>query len=69
MCELLRDLLDVDIKGAAGTHRQSVTVHFECRRAVTGCPECGVVARVKDRYRITLVDLPMSGRANRVVYL
>jgi transposase len=68
MCELLVDLLDVDIKGVEGTHRQSVTVHFECRRAVTGCPECGVVARVKDRYRVTLVDLPMNGRSTRVVW-
>jgi transposase len=68
MCEILVDLLDVDIKGVEGTHRQSVTIHFECRRAVTGCPECGVVARVKDRYRVTLVDLPMNGRATRVVW-
>jgi hypothetical protein len=46
-CEILVNLLDVDIKGVEGTHRQSVTVHFEYRRAVTDCPERGVVARVE----------------------
>ena len=68
MCEILVDLLDVNIKGVEGAHRQPVTVHFECRREAVGCPECGVVAYVKDRDRVTLVDLPMNGRPTRVVW-
>ncbi|MDH2902962.1 MAG: ISL3 family transposase [Actinomycetota bacterium] len=68
MCELLVDLLDVDIKGVQGTHRGRVTIHFECRREVVGCPECGVLARVKDRRAVSLVDLPMNGRPTRVVW-
>jgi len=52
--------------GSRGNARQSVTIHFECAVPVTGCPSVGVVARVKDRYRVTLVDLPMNGRATRV---
>ncbi len=68
MCELLVDLLDVNIKGVEGVHRGPVTVHFECRRVDVGCPECGVVARVKDRDQVTLVDLPTNGRPTRVVW-
>ena len=62
MCELLVDLLDVTILGVEGHHREQVTIHFECRRGDVGCPECGVLARVKDRHLVSLVDLPMSGR-------
>ena len=68
MCEILVDLLDVNIMGVEGGHRQPVTVHFECRRVDVGCPECGVLARVKDRDRVSLVDLPMNGRPTRVVW-
>ena len=68
MCEILVDLLDVDIKGLEGRHRESVTIHFECRRIDVGCVECGVLARVKDRDRVTLVDLPINGRPTRVVW-
>ena len=68
MCEILIDLLDVNIMGVEGEHRQSMSVHFECRRVDVGCPECGVLARVKDRNRVSLVDLPMNGRPTRVVW-
>ncbi|HEY5304722.1 MAG TPA: transposase family protein [Acidimicrobiales bacterium] len=68
MCEMLVDLLDVNILGVESRHREFVTVHFECRRVVVGCPECGVLAQVKDRRRIELVDLPMNGRPTRVVW-
>ena len=47
MCEILVDLLDVNITGVEGGHRQPVSVHLECRRVDVGCPECGVLARVK----------------------
>jgi transposase len=68
MCELLVDLLDVDIRSVEGEHRGPLTIHFECRREVVGCPECGVVARVKDRHAVTLVDLPINARPTRVVW-
>ena len=68
MCEMLVDLLDVSILGVEGRHREMVTVHVECRRVVVGCPECGVLAQVKDRHAVTLVDLPMNGRPTRVVW-
>jgi transposase len=68
MCEILVDLLDVSIRGVEGRHREQLTIHFECRRETVGCPECGVVARVKDRHAVSLVDLPMNGRATRIVW-
>lgn len=68
MCELLVDLLDVDIRGVEGEHRGPLTIHFECRRKIESCPERGVVARVKDRHQVSLVDLPMNGRATRIVW-
>ena len=37
-------------------------VHVELVREVVGCPTCGVVAVVKDRDRVTFVDLTMAGR-------
>ena len=68
MCEMLVDLLDVSILGVESRHREMVTVHFQCRRVVVGCPECGVLAQVKDRHAVSLVDLPMNGRATRIVW-
>ena len=37
-------------------------VHIELEREVVGCATCGVVAVVKDRHPVTLVDLTMAGR-------
>ena len=37
-------------------------VHVELERGVVGCPTCGVVAVVKDRHPVTLIDLTMAGR-------
>ena len=37
-------------------------VHVELEREVVGCATCGVVAVVKDRHPVTLVDLTMAGR-------
>jgi len=44
--------------GADGVGR----IHVETRVEQVGCPSCGVIARVKDRPRVELVDLPVSGR-------
>ena len=50
--------------GAAGEAR----IHVETRASRLGCPDCGVVARVKDRSRVELVDLPLFGRPTRLVW-
>jgi len=43
-------------------------IHVETKAAPVGCPKCGVVARVKDRSRVELVDLPIFGRPVRLVW-
>jgi len=56
-------ILDVeDIPGAA------LRVHVELTQSPQGCPRCGVVAHVKDRRRVELVDLSMGGRPMRVIW-
>ena len=49
MCECFVDLPDINVRGVEGDYREPLTIHFESRRAVVGCPEYGVVASVKDR--------------------
>ena len=43
-------------------------IHVETTADRTGCPGCGGVARVKDRPVVELVDLPLYGRAARLVW-
>ncbi|MGH9083288.1 MAG: transposase family protein [Acidimicrobiales bacterium] len=50
--------------GADGEAR----IHVETKASPVGCPTCGVVARVKDRSQVELVDLPMFGRSVRLVW-
>ncbi|MGH9066072.1 MAG: ISL3 family transposase [Acidimicrobiales bacterium] len=50
--------------GADGEAR----IHVETKATPVGCPTCGVMARVKDRSRVELVDLPMFGRSVRLVW-
>ena len=68
MCERFVDLPEIHVLGVEGDYREPFIVHFESRRAVVGCPECGVVARVKDRPLVTLVDLPINGRPVSLVW-
>ena len=44
-------------------------VHVELVRDVVGCATCGVVAVVKDRHPVTLVDLTMAGRKICLVWI
>ena len=44
-------------------------VHIELVRDVAGCATCGVVAVVKDRHPVTLVDLTMAGRKICLVWI
>lgn len=43
-----------------------LVVTVETPRAPVGCPTCGVVAWVKDRRVVELVDLPISGTPSRL---
>jgi len=68
MCERFVDLLDINVRGVEGDYREPFVIHFESKRIDVGCPECGVVARVKDRPLVTLVDLPINGRPTTLVW-
>ncbi|HEX2700196.1 MAG TPA: ISL3 family transposase, partial [Acidimicrobiales bacterium] len=45
-----------------------IVVHVEMPRARPGCAECGVIAWIKDRPAVVLVDLPCFGRPTRLVW-
>src|SRR4051794_23083840 len=42
---------------------------IETSEVVTGCPRCGVVARLHDRRRSDVRDLPAGGRAVALVWI
>ncbi|MGH8997494.1 MAG: ISL3 family transposase [Acidimicrobiales bacterium] len=69
MCELLVGLPSVTVLGVVGPSGEALRIHIETRRsAPVGCPTCGVVAKVKDRPRVALVDLAAFGRPARLVW-
>jgi transposase len=67
ICERLVGLDDVRIFGLVDLGA-SVHVHIETRSPRPGCRVCGVVAVVKDRVTVELVDLPCFGRSARLFW-
>ena len=61
-------LADVVVLGVHDVAGEALKVHVELVRTVQGCPTCGVVAHVKDRYLVELVDLPIYGRPTRLIW-
>ena len=70
MCELLVGLPTVTVLGVVDLlPLRPLAVHIETRLDQPEvCPSCGGSARVKDRDKVTLVDLPAFGRATRLVW-
>ena len=68
MCELLVGLPQVNVLGVVDVVDGVLRVHVETRVSRTGCAGCGVIARVKDRPVIELVDLPSFGRPTRLFW-
>ena len=64
MVQLLIGLPDVNVLGVDG--RESIEIHVECRRSRPGCPECGMIAHLKDQRVITFVDLPCFGKPTKL---
>jgi transposase len=62
----LPDVVILDVVDVPGT---ALRVHVELTRSPQGCPTCGVIAHVKDRRRVELVDLSMAGRPMRLVWV
>ena len=48
--------------------RDELLVGIETVRGAAGCPTCGVIARMKDRLRVVIRDLPAFGRRVRLVW-
>jgi transposase len=61
-------LADVNILGVDDVPESPLRVHVECARVVQGCPLCGVIARVKDRPQVELVDLSVYGHPTRLIW-
>jgi transposase len=68
VCELLVGLGDVTVLGATDTDSGPVRIHVETRRPRPPCPACGSTVWAKDRRPVELVDLPVFGRAARLVW-
>ena len=68
MCELLVGLPEVHVLGIEEPPGALLRIHIETRGRQVGCPECGVVAHVKDRPIVELVDLAAFGRPSRLVW-
>ena len=66
MCELLVGLPEMNVLGVVDVVDEMLRVHVETRVARAGCGSCGVIARVKERPVVELVDLPSFGRPSRV---
>ncbi len=69
MCELLVGLPDVVVLGVVDEPGgRPLRVYVETRTETRCCIGCGVVARVKERPEVELVDLPVFGRRARLVW-
>src|ERR1700691_6008099 len=54
--------------GAEDGAEDQARIHVETKASLAGCPRCGVLARVKDRSAVELVDLALFGRPTRLVW-
>jgi transposase len=68
MCELLVGLPEMNVLAVVDEVGEMLRVHVETRASRAGCGRCGVVARVKERPVVELVDLPCFGRSTRLVW-
>jgi transposase len=68
MCEVLVGLPAVDVLGVVDVPAGLLVVHIESRAERPSCRGCGSRPRVKDRPVVMLVDLPVFGRAARLVW-
>ncbi len=68
MCELLVGLPDVRILGVHGKANDMLRIYVESKGERPGCSNCGVLAQLKDRSAVELVDLPCLGRATRLIW-
>lgn len=68
MCELLVGLPDVSILGVDDDVGGFLCIYIESTAGRPGCSKCGVLAHLKDRSVVELVDLPCFGRPTRLIW-
>ena len=66
--EWMIGLPGVAFLGAEDSTDGMARIHVETTASLVGCPRCGVLARVKDRSAVELVDLPLFERTTRLVW-
>ncbi len=66
-CAVLVDLPDVRVLGAV-RDGATLLVHVETTATTVGCPDCGVLASVKERVVVTYCDLPVYGVPSKLVW-
>jgi len=54
--------------GAEDGDGDQARIHVETKASLVGCETCGVLARIKDRSAVELVDLALFGRPTRLVW-
>lgn len=54
---------------AVSEHDGEIEYAVETTERVTGCPDCGVLARLHDRRRVDVRDLPSGGRPVTLVWI
>ena len=67
MVQLLVGLPDVNVLGL-DDGRDMIEIHVECRRSRLGCPECGVLAHLKEQRIVTLVDPPCLAKPTKLAW-
>jgi transposase len=68
MCELLVGLPDVNVLGVDDEVNGFLCIYIESSAERPGCSHCGVLAQMKDRTAVELVDLPCFGRPTRLIW-
>lgn len=68
MCALLVGLAEVTVLAVEDRLEEPIVVHVEQAGTRPWCHGCGGPSRVKDRDRVTLVDLPYAGRPSRLCW-
>jgi len=66
--EWMIGLPGVAFLGAEDGEGDQAKIHVETKASLVGCPRCGVLARVKDRSAVELVDLPLFERPTGLVW-
>jgi transposase len=68
MCELLVGLPDVNVLAVIDVATNPLRIVIETREPRPACAVCTVVAVIKDRPSVEVVDLPCFGRSTRLVW-